>query len=255
MDTTVQFISIFVILLTFIIFVNVAQFVLRRRQAFPLRPIDAFNRIPKIVSESIEASRPIHMSLGTSDVGGDGTLVSLASAELFYQIIKQTAIGDKTPIITVARTEAIPLGIDTLRRAYQKTGYLERYQPINVRWYPSSRRVLAFAAAISAMQNEDDVASNVLAGTFGSELALIIDSAHRRDRPVFAVSNDLTGQAVAYAMADDVLIGEEVFVASGYLSNDAGYVSVGLTMDILRWIVVIAIVGTFIYSIVTQAGG
>lgn len=254
MDTTLQFISIFVILLTFIISVNVMQFVLRRRQAFPLRTIAAFDRIPKIVSESIEASRPIHMSLGTSGIGGDSTLVSLAGAELFYQIIKQTAIGDKTPIITVARTEAIPLGVDTLRRAYQKTGYLERYQPLNVRWYPSSRRVLAFAAAISAMQNEDDISSNVLAGNFGSELALVIDSAHRRDRPVFAVSDNLTGQAVAFAMADDVLIGEELFVASGYLSDDAGYVSVGLTIDILRWLVVIAIVAAFIYSVFTQAG-
>jgi len=255
LDSTVQIISIIIVLLAFVVLVNVMQFILRRRDAFPLRPIAAFDRVPRLVSESIEAGSPMHFSLGISGIGGEQTLISLAGAELFYQITKQTTIGDRSPIITVAQTEAIPLGVDTLRRAFQKTNHLDRYDPLSVRWYPSGRRVLAFAAAITAMQNEDHVSSHVLAGSFGSELALIADAAQRQDRPVLAVSDQLTGQAVAFAMADEVLIGEEIFAASGYLSDDAGYVAIAITTDVLRWTLVLALLAVFIFSLVNQAGG
>ena len=103
-------------------------------------------------------------------------------------------------------------------------------------------RTLAFAAAIMAMQTDDEVSGNVLVGRYGAELALMLDASNRYDRPSVAVSDNLTGQAIAYALAQDVLIGEEIFAAPAYLSEDISEAKRVMTTDVLRYVLIAAIV-------------
>jgi hypothetical protein len=90
------------------------------------------------------------------------------------------------------------------------------------------------------MMNNERASSNIMAGSFGSELALIMAAGQRRDTPVYAVSDQLTGQAVAYAMADAPLLGEEIFVATPYLDDNIARASEAVVMDILRWLLILA---------------
>ena len=53
----------------------------------------------------------------------------------------------------------------------------------------------------------------MLNGNFGPEIALVLEAAARKRRSSIAGSVDLDEQAVAYAIADRALIGEELFVA------------------------------------------
>jgi hypothetical protein len=92
-----------------------------------------------------------------------------------------------------------------------------------------------------ALQSEDKASSNVLVGRFGTEIALVMDAAHRHGRPVIAGSDQLDGLAVVYALADEPLIGEEVFAVPGYLSDTNDEANRNLIIDRLRWLVVLAI--------------
>lgn len=240
-DTTVQLLSILIVLVTFVVSVIVTQFIRRRKDAFPLRSLAVYARLPRITGEAVEANRPIHLAMGSTGIGDRGTILSLAAAEFFYYVAREAAIGDTSPIITVSNTSAIPLGQDTLRRAYVARNTAERFRANNVRWYPAGSRSLAYAAAITAMQQEDRVSSNIFIGQFGPELALMMDGAHRRRQPSLGGSNLLEGQAVAYALADDVLIGEELFMAGPYLGNEANLTSVAVATDVLRWLLILGI--------------
>src|SRR5262249_49446417 len=136
----------------------------------------------------------------------------------------------------------IPVAQDTLRRAYLTRDRLDRYQFGSVRWYPSGSQSLAFAAGLTSILGDDRVSGNVLAGTYGPELALILEAAQRRNQPALATSNELEGQAVAYAMSDYPLIGEEVFTAGAYLGDDAAQSATVATMDILRTFLILIII-------------
>lgn len=253
MDSTNQLLALMAIVLALVLVLIVTQFIRRRRDLFPLRPIDAYANLPALVSRSIEADQPLHLSLGSSGVGGETTLLSVTSAELAYQVARSAAIGDTPPVFTLTDASALPVGQDTLRRAYAARQRLDALQPGRVRWLPSGTRSLAFAAAVTAMMHDEKLGGQVLAGRFGPEIGLMLDAGARRGLPAVAVSDDLEGQAVAYALTDDPLIGEEVFAAGAYLEGGASQVAGMVTADMLRWTLIIILLLAFIGGILAES--
>jgi hypothetical protein len=244
-----------IIVLAMAVSVIVTQFIRRRKDLFALRPIPAFSRLPVLVGESIESNRPLHLSLGSAGIGGASTLLTVVSAELFYQVAQRAAIGDISPVLTLSDASALPIGQDILRRAYQSRGLLDRFHYSSVRWYPNGNRSLAFAAALTGLMGDDQVASNVFAGSFGAELALLLEAATRRNLPTVAASDQLDGLAVAYALADDVLLGEEVFTAGAYLGGSPSQIAGVVTTDVLRWLLIGGIFALMILTLVKGQGG
>ncbi|NWF71250.1 MAG: hypothetical protein HXY40_19385 [Chloroflexi bacterium] len=239
MDSTTQVSAILILLLTLVVNVLFSR---RRRQPFGLRSIPAFALLTPTIGAAIEANHPLHLSYGSSALGGENTVLALASSELFYQVARQAAIGDTTPILTTSAPSTLPLAQDTLRRAYQSRGLLNRYHYSSARWYPAGPRSLAFAAALTSMLRDDDVHASVLVGGFGSELALIAEAAARRDQTLIAASDQPEGQAIAYVLADEALIGEEMFAAGAYLDENPRASANAAVSDVLRWLLVLALV-------------
>lgn len=248
-QTTIQVLSILIILLALVVIAVLSR---RRQRPFALRPIAAYERVPALVGDSIESGRPLHLSLGSAGIGGESTALAIASAEFAYQITQRVAIGDASPIMTFTDPTALPLAQDTLRRAYQARGLGAAHRYSSARWFPYGSRSLAFAAAVGAMMAEDRVSANVLAGSYGPELALIMDSSYRQRVPVIAVSDQPEGQAIAYALADAPLIGEEVFAAGSYLDGSTHQMSESAAMDLLRWLLVLALLGGLVATIVNR---
>jgi hypothetical protein len=241
LDSTTQVITILILVLTMAVSVVTTQFIRRRRNLVALRRIPAYDALPLAIGEAIESNRPVHVSFGSTGLGGTSTLLTLATGELFYQVAERAAIGTTAPILTVSDPTAIPLGQDMLRRAYRSRGLLSRYPRGSVRWYPSGPRSLAFAAALTATLGDDRVASNILVGSFGPELALVAETAIRRDQTLIATSVELEGQAVAYAMSGEPLIGEEVFTAGAYLDSTPSHVAALVAQDLLRLLLILGI--------------
>ncbi|MFN8375824.1 MAG: DUF6754 domain-containing protein [Anaerolineae bacterium] len=238
MDSTTQVSAILILLLALV--VNVI-FTRRRRQAFTLRNIPAYAMLTPIVGASIEANHPLHLSYGSAGIGGSNTVLALASSEFFYQVARRAAIGDTSPILTTSDPSTLALAQGTLRRAYAAQKLVSRYRSSSVRWYPAGARSLAFAVAVASMLRDDDVHANILAGSFGMEIALITDTALRRDQDLIAVSDQPEGQAIAYALASQPLIGEELFSARAYLDDDPRASSHAAIMDVMRWLLILFI--------------
>lgn len=254
MDAVTQVISILLIVLALVVSIIATQFVRRARNRFPLRVIPAFSVLPDYVGLSIEANSPLHLAMGSSGVGGTSTLLSLASAEFFYQIAQRASISDVAPILTMSNASSLPLAQDTLRRAFISRGRATRYSFTNARWYPTGSRSMAYAAAITSLMNNKQPAANIFAGSFGIELGLMMEAGARRNIPSIGVSDQLEGQAVAYAFSEHVLIGEEIFAAGAYLGQGASQVAEQIALDMLRWLLIIGIVGTMLYGLFTRGG-
>jgi hypothetical protein len=241
LNSTTQFISILIILLALATYLILTQTIRRRRTPVPLRPVPAYTMLPLMVGEAIEADRPVQASFGHTGLGGTNTVLTLAAAELFYQLAQRTATGDFAPIVTMSDPSTLPLAYGTLRRAYASRDRMDRYQGGAIRWYPSGSQTLAFAAALTATTFDERVSSSVFAGSFGPELALILDATNRRGGPSIAHSAALDGQAIAFAMSDYPLIGEQVFTAGGYLGESASQKAAIATTDVLRWLLIAGI--------------
>lgn len=245
-DRTVEILAIIALLVTLFVIAVLSR---RRREPFRLRPIQAYKLIPGMIGRAIEADQPLHISMGSAGIGGESTALAVASAEMAYQIARRAAIGDTSPLLTLSNAAALPLGQDALRRAYQSRDFGDRYSATATRWYPSGTRSLAFAAALTAMIKDERAAGNVLVGSHGAEVALVMTTASRNHLPVVAASDQLEGQAVAYALGDAPLIGEEMFVSGAYLSDDPNDGKIAAIQDALRWLLVAAMLVGLIVTI------
>ena len=252
MDATTQAITTLVILTALALVVVLTQFVRRRPDSFMLRRLRALEILPTLAAASVEAGRPIGLSVGTVGLGGDSSILSLAVAEIAYQMALGSVYGDRAPLVTTADPRSLPLLQDTFRRAYAQQG---KRAPLNsVRWYPAGTRSFAYAAAVSALQGSEDASAQVIAGQLGPELALIAEASLRRRHPVIAASAQLGGQAVAYAFSTEPLIGEELFQAGAYLSGKAIYRGSALALDVLRWLLVVSLILIALSRVINGGG-
>jgi hypothetical protein len=234
---------------------------LKRRTNLVQRPIEAYAAVPSLTSASIEAGRPIHISFGSAAPGHDSTPLALATADFVYYTVQRVTVSDELPLISVTETSALPLAYDTLRRAYEARGpeavrhYNElRQHRVGVRWYAAGSNSLAFASGITAMQSEERVDSHFLLGRLGIELALMAEAAQRQDRTVIAGSDRLEGQAVAFALADHALIGDEMFAAGGYLGQTGDALRRNRVADTLRLAMAAVLIAVAVIAAV-QPGG
>lgn len=252
--TNVELLTLAIIILA--IFANVGRRIRERR---PMRPIAALDNISKMSGMSIEASQPLHFSIGSATIGDETTVIAMLGSEFLHYAARQVAVGDAPPLFTVSDSTALPLATDTLRRAYEAENRPYAFNRFNMfsntllstRWYPAGRRSLAFAAALMTIQADDEISGNIMVGRYGIELGLVLDAAYRHDNQTIATSDQLDGQAIAYGLAGDALIGEEVFTAASYIGDNPNLQNRAFAIDRLRVFVVAAIIIIIVARLVT----
>lgn len=246
-ETTLQVYSVLFVLATVVLVYTARYFNARRARRRAQRQIAAFDAFPRWAGRAIESSRPLHLAFGSAGIGEDNTAAALAGAEFFHHVIQRVGAGDASPIVSTSAAATVPLGQDTLRRGWPAGATLTRTQ-----WLPQGKRSIGYAAAVSGLIESERPSAHIFAGSFGPELALMIDSADRRGQGSLAVSDQLQGQAVAYAMADEVLIGEELFAAAGYVLEDGRAPADAIVMDVWRALLIMGMTVALLLEVAKQ---
>ncbi len=206
----------------------------------PLRQIPGYEALARMVGQAVESGGRVHVSVGSGGLIGEDTATTLAGLAMLDYVSGASSISDLSPLGTTGNATTLPALSDTIRRAYVRNGLADKYET-------TAARVVAFdpvaqAGGTTAIIVDDDVRANVLVGVLGPEVALMAEAGQRQRIPQVAGSDRLQGQAVAYAMADHPLIGEEIYAARGYLTQEPSAVASLATVDALRWLVIAAIV-------------
>jgi hypothetical protein len=100
----------------------------------------------------------------------------------------------------------------------------------------------SYAAGTLSIIHDEDVSTNVLLGSFGSEVALINEAGERSGSLTLAGTDNVAAQSVIYASAHEPLIGEETYASGAYLGVGRVHVASLHAQDILRWVLAGAIV-------------
>lgn len=211
----------------------------RSHQGRPLRPIPAFDRIRREIGLAVEAGKRLHITLGRGGITGQEAGSALIGLQVLERIARTASISDKPPVATSGDGSLAILSQDTSRAVLRTTSGESQVDP-------SSGRLVgltpyAYAAGTLPVILDEQVAATILAGHFGSEVALITDAAERNGSLTLAGSDNLSAQAVIFATADEPLIGEELYAAGAYLNAGPAHQASLRAQDILRWVLVGAI--------------
>ena len=213
----------------------------KRKSPAKLREIPALTRLFRVLGLSIEDGTRLHISLGRGgflDLRGGSGLAGLA---VLRHIAERTSVSDEPAVASAGDPALGLLAQDTLQAGYQAAGVGELYVPTTGR--VTGLTPFGYAAGAMSISQNENVSTNIMLGHFGPEAALLAEVSDRENITVIGASDDLTGQAVLFANTQDALIGEELFAAGAYLGAGASHVASLTVQDILRWCIIVALLG------------
>jgi len=213
---------------------------LRRRGRSPqLRSLAAFDALRGQLGRSVESGRPAHISVGTGGLAGGEALMTLAGVSIVNSLAQESADTGAQPTVTVADGTALILAQDMLRRPYTRRGDLTGYTALNVQQL--GMQPLQYAVGAADFLSSAHPVSNAMIGSFGPEVALMVDAGARQGLAQVAGSADARALAVLHTSADHVLMGEEIFAAGAYLDRRPGDLARLRAQDLTRLILIIVI--------------
>ncbi|MBE0669997.1 MAG: hypothetical protein IH588_05355 [Anaerolineales bacterium] len=213
----------------------------KRNSPARLRDIPALTRLYRMLGLSVEDGTRLHISLGHGsllDARGGSALAGLATLRI---IAEKTSVSDMPSIASSGDPVLGLLTQDTLQAGYHAAGVDELYSPTTGR--VTGLTPFGFAAGAMNISRNEKVSTTIMLGHFGPEVALIADTSDRESVTMIGASDDLSGQAVLFANTEDALIGEELFAAGAYLGAGASHAASLTVQDILRWLVIAALLG------------
>lgn len=212
----------------------------RRGYCFPLRPMQAFEQIQRLASQSIESGEPLHVSLG---VGSFETAMAetLAGLTLFEYASQQAGHVDQIAAATAGNPVAWLLaGNIAARNAPQ--GEIDKTTVMFYGPHP-----LAYAAGTSLEERLHQRTAYVLLGPFSYE-GLWLAEALPRQVPMIGGTSDPSSFALMQASIELPFGGENTFSAGAYLHRRQHLGSLA-TQDAMRFLVaLVMVVGTIFLS-------
>lgn len=217
----------------------------RDRPKLNLRDIQAFQHIRREVDLAVEAGKRLHISLGRGNINGLQGGAAFIGLTILDRSARAASNSDRPPMATSGDGVLTILSQDTLQYTYQSLAADQRYDPANARL--TGLNPMSYAAGCMPIIHDEYVSANIFAGHLGTEVALLTEAGERSRSLTVAGTDSIHAQAVLFATSDEPLLGEELYAAGAYLGAGSAHLASLRMQDILRWVLVAAIlVGAFL---------
>lgn len=213
----------------------------RRRPWRNFRTIPAFSRLLRAIGLAVEDGSRLHISIGRGNLTGPSSAAAFVGLSMLNRIARVASESDRPPVASSGDGALAILTQDTLRGAYRDLGASARYDPKSGRL--TGLTPFSYAAGTLPLILDEMVSASVLAGNFGSEVALITDAGERSEGFTLAGTDNVPAQAILYGTASEPLIGEELYAGGAYLRAGLMHVASLRAQDFIRWLVVAVILG------------
>ncbi|MEW6723858.1 MAG: DUF6754 domain-containing protein [Bacillota bacterium] len=235
-----------------LVFCTIVYVMIRRAKAGmkvpPIRKINGLEAIDEAIGRATEMGRPVHATPGLGDISSSETF---AFWGILGHVAKLCAKYD-TRLIQTNRDEYIyAINEEIIKQAYLEAGRPDAFNPDDVRYISGWQ--FAYATAVLGIFQREKVAANIMIGYFYAESLIFAEGGYQAGAIQIAGTTSTFQLPFFIAACDYVLIGEEIYAASAYISKDPVLVGSVIGQD---WgkIAVFAfiIVGTILANVQAQ---
>ncbi len=185
----------------------------KKKKDLYIRRIPGLNAIDDAIGRATEMGRPVLMVPGIGDLNA----ISVQALNIFAHVTKSAA-QFATPIrLCVANAAVYTVAQEVIRDVYQQQGVEERYDQDSVRFVTD--RQFAFAAGVAGLIHREKVAAAFFLGEFFAESLIFAETANSLGAIQVAGSTEKSQTPFFIAACDYVLIGDEFYAASAYLTR------------------------------------
>ena len=204
----------FILLLLMSIVIVMTVVSAQKGKQYFIRRIPGLSAIDEAVGRAVEMGRGILLSTGLSDVIDIITLQALAICASVASSAARYGTRVQMPVYNSAM---LPIAEDTISNAYQQAGRGDAYSPDDVRYL--SNQQFAYAAGVAGMIQREKFAATFLFGTFFAESLIMAENANMVGAIQVAGTPSTTQVPFFIAACDYVIIGDEYYAATAYLTR------------------------------------
>jgi hypothetical protein len=183
------------------------------RQVF-IRKIPGLNAVDEAVGRAAEMGRPLIFCPG---LGGLDVNMFCCLAVLTYVIRLAAEFGVRV-ITVIFQPQVYPVAEEVVRQAYESEGRAGMFSSDDVRFLSPDQSV--FAMSVSGTIVREQAASCFFFGDYGFEALILAETGQHSGAVQIACTPAIFQIPFFIATCDYVVIGEEFYAASAYLSRD-----------------------------------
>ncbi len=214
-----------------------------------IRRIAGLNAIDEAIGRATEMGRPVLMVPGLSD---NVNAIAVQAINIFAYVSRLAARFANPILLCCYNAAVFTLAQEVIRDVYQEEGLLDRFDPDSVRFV--SDRQFAFAAGVSGLILREQTAATFFLGEFYAEALIFAETANSIGAIQVASSTEATQTPFFIAACDYVLIGDEFYAASAYLTRQPVLVGSLVGQDWSKLLVIALILfGTIFNTITVQS--
>ncbi len=180
-----------------------------------VRPLAGINAVDDAIGRATEMGKPILYILG---MGTAGDIATIAGFTILSRVAKRTAEYQTKVIVPVQDPVVLAVAQETVRTAYMEVGRPDQYNPDNVFFVTSMQ--FPYVAAVNGIMLRERPATNFYMGTFYAESLILAETGNTAGSIQISGTDQVAQLPFFVAATDYTLIGEELYAASAYLSQE-----------------------------------
>jgi hypothetical protein len=209
----------------------------RKRQLF-IRRIQGLTAIDEAIGRATEMGRPMVCTTGLGSKGGV-EIVTLQALSIVSYILRSSARFGTRAIVPVYDSQMLPVTEEAVRDAYTAEGRPEMYNSDDVRFLSTNQ--FAYAASVAGMIWREKAAATFLFGYYYAESLILAETGQQVGAIQVAGTPTTTQIPFFIAACDYVIIGDEFYAASAYLSREPTALGSLIGQDIVKGILLLMV--------------
>jgi len=244
-DLSVQFAAILIFSITIYYYIDRA----RSGEEIYLRTIPGLKAIEEAVGRATEMGKSVLFVPGISDLDQVETITGL---NILGHVAEHTAKYETSLNVPVSKSIVMEAGREVCKEAYLRAGRPDLYYDDMVHYVTEEQ--FAYTAGITGIMERDKPAACFYLGKFYAESLILAEAGNSIGALQIAGTGSYSQIPFFVTACDYTLIGEEFFVASAYLSKKPELVGSIKGQDIVKLLVMIAIVLAVVLNGFFQSG-
>ncbi|MEO0094436.1 MAG: DUF6754 domain-containing protein [candidate division WOR-3 bacterium] len=200
-----------------ILFLAVIIYITRARRGGRLfvRKIPALYAIEEAIGRATEMGKPVLYVPGIMDIDDPQTIASMS---ILSRVAEKTAEYGTPLYVPTSRSMAMTMAQQVVKESATRVGRPDWYNPDNIRYITDDQ--FAYVSAVDGIMVREKPATNLYLGTFYAESLILAETGHSTGAVQIAGTAMPDQLPFFVAACDYTLLGEELYAASAYLSQE-----------------------------------
>ncbi len=180
-----------------------------------IRKIPALNAIEEAIGRATEMGKPVLYVPGIMDIDDPQTIASMS---ILSRVAEKTAEYNTPLYVPTSRSMAMTMAQQVVKESATRVGRPDWYNSDNIRYITDDQ--FAYVSAVDGIMVREKPATNLYLGTFYAESLILAETGHSTGAVQIAGTAMPDQLPFFVAACDYTLLGEELYAASAYLSQE-----------------------------------